>query len=178
MLSQKTRYTIRALQHLADHYGEGHIPLGDIADAQRIPRKFLTIILSEMARAGLVASQRGRDGGYRLGLPPVDIRYGDIVRLTRGSLALVPCASRFAHETCRNCLPEVECRLRALMIQVRDETAAVLDRLTLADRIEPAGLFEPEEETALPAPASTPAPAPASAPSALAPHANGVVAAE
>ncbi len=174
MLSQKTRYTIRALQHLADHYGEGHIPLGDIADAQRIPRKFLTIILSEMARAGLVASQRGRDGGYRLGLPPVDIRYGDIVRLTRGSLALVPCASRFAHETCRNCLPEVECRLRALMIQVRDETAAVLDRLTLADRIEPAGLFEPEEETALPAPASTPAPAPP----ALAPHANGAVAAE
>ena len=89
-----------------------------------------------MARAGIVASMRGRDGGYWLGVPPMDVRYGDIVRLTRGSLALVPCASRFASETCKNCLPEKDCRLRSLMLLVRDETAAVLDRLTLADPIE------------------------------------------
>ncbi len=63
------------------------------------------------------------------------MRYGDIIRITRGSLALVPCASRNAHETCANCLPESECRLRALMLMLRDETAAVLDRLTLADPI-------------------------------------------
>jgi Rrf2 family protein len=136
MLSQKTRYTIRALQHLADHYGEGPIQLTAIAEKQNIPAKFLTVILSEMARAGIVASMRGRDGGYWLGVPPVDVRYGDIVRLTRGSLALVPCASRFASETCKNCLPETECRLRSLMLLVRDETAAVLDRLTLADPIQ------------------------------------------
>ena len=135
MLSQKTRYTIRALQHLADAYGDGPVRLDAIADAQNIPRKFLTVILSEMAREGIVISLRGREGGYELGLPPVDIRYGDIIRLTRGSLALVPCASRNAHETCTNCLPEVECRLRALMLQLRDETAAMLDRMTLADPI-------------------------------------------
>ena len=136
MLSQKTRYTIRALQHLADHYGEGPVPLTNIAETQNIPPKFLTVILSEMARAGIVASQRGRDGGYWLGVPPVDVRYGDIVRLTRGSLALVPCASRYARQKCKNCLPEADCRLRKLMLIVRDETAAVLDRLTLADRID------------------------------------------
>ena len=136
MLSQKTRYTIRALMHLADKYQQGLVPLTDIAEAQNIPAKFLTVILSEMARAGIVASMRGRDGGYWLGVPPVDVRYGDIVRLTRGSLALVPCASRFASETCKNCLPEKECRLRSLMLLVRDETAAVLDRLTLADPID------------------------------------------
>lgn len=136
MLSQKTRYTIRALQHLADRHGEGPVPLAEIVEAQNIPAKFLTVILSEMARAGIVATQRGRDGGYWLGVQPVDVRYGDIVRLTRGSLALVPCASRFARQTCKNCLPEEECRLRKLMLLVRDETAAVLDRLTLADKIE------------------------------------------
>lgn len=136
MLSQKTRYTIRALQDLADHVGEGPVPLAVIAERQNIPPKFLTVILSEMARAGIVASQRGRDGGYWLGVPPVDVRYGDIVRLTRGSIALVPCASRFASESCKNCLPEKDCRLRSLMLIVRDETAAVLDRLTLADKIE------------------------------------------
>ena len=66
----------------------------------------------------------------------VDISYGDIIRISRGSLALVPCASRFAHEKCKNCLEESECRMRALMLKVRDETAAVLDRISLADSID------------------------------------------
>jgi Rrf2 family protein len=136
MLSQKTRYTIRALMHLADRHQQGLVPLHDIAQTQNIPAKFLTVILSEMSRAGIVISQRGRDGGYELALPPVDISYGDIIRISRGSLALVPCASRFAHEKCKNCIEENDCRLRALMLRVRDETAAVLDRITLADRID------------------------------------------
>lgn len=135
MLSQKTRYTIRAFQHLADRWGQGPVRLDEIAATQNIPRKFLTVILSEMAREGLVISQRGRDGGYALALPPVDIRYGDLIRLTRGSLALVPCAARNAHEQCANCLPEAECRLRGLMLMLRDEMAAMLDRMTLADPI-------------------------------------------
>lgn len=142
MLSQKTRYAIRAMQHLADHDGEGPVQLADIAAKQKIPPKFLTVILSELSRAGLVASQRGKDGGYWLGVPPVDIRYGDLIRIMRGSLALVPCASRYAHERCSNCVEEDHCRLRALMLQVRDETAAVLDRMTLADPIDPIAFDE------------------------------------
>lgn len=135
MLSQKTRYTIRALQHLADTWRQGPVRLDAIAEAQNIPRKFLTVILSEMVRAGLVISHRGRDGGYELGLDPIDIRYGDIIRLTRGSLALVPCASRNAYEHCNNCLPEADCRLRGLMLTLRDEMAAMLDQVSLADQI-------------------------------------------
>ena len=105
------------------------------AEAQNIPRKFLTVIMAEMTREGLLISQRGRDGGYELALPPVDIRYGDLIRLTRGSLALVPCAARNAHERCENCLPEAECRLRGLMLTLRDAMAEMLDRMTLADPI-------------------------------------------
>jgi len=139
MLSQKTRYTIRALQDLADHWQPGMagapVRLDAIAERQNIPRKFLTVILSELVREGIVISHRGRDGGYQLALPPIDIRYGDIIRLTRGSLALVPCAARNAHETCTNCLPEAECRLRGLMLTLRDEMAAMLDRVSLADPI-------------------------------------------
>ncbi|MFO1256683.1 MAG: Rrf2 family transcriptional regulator [Sphingomonadaceae bacterium] len=136
MLSQKTRYSIRALQHLADTWRQGPVRLDTIAEAQNIPRKFLTVILSEMVRGGLVNSTRGREGGYELALDPVDVRYGDIIRLTRGSLALVPCASRNAHEHCQNCLPEADCRLRGLMLTLRDEMAAMLDKVTLADKIE------------------------------------------
>ena len=146
MLSQKSRYTIRALQHLADIYPDGLAQMAEIASAQNIPPKFLTVILSELTRDGIVISQRGRVGGYRLGLAPIDIRYGDIIRITRGSLALVPCASRFAHEHCDHCLPEKDCRLRALMLKVRDETAAILDSITLADPILPIPEFAEEEE--------------------------------
>jgi Rrf2 family protein len=150
MLSQKTRYTIRALQHLADNWRQGPVRLDAIAEAQNIPRKFLTVILSEMVREGLVISHRGREGGYELALPPVDIRYGDIIRLTRGSLALTPCASRNAHEHCSNCLPEAECRLRGLMLTLRDEMAEMLDRVTLADAIEPEAPYVPADGEPMP----------------------------
>jgi Rrf2 family protein len=141
MLSQKTRYTIRALQHLADRYKQGPVRLDEIAAAQNIPRKFLTVILSELAREGIVISHRGRAGGYELALPPVDVRYGDIIRITRGSLALVPCASRYAHEKCKNCLEEGECRTRALLLDVRDRTAQILDGIRLSDPIAPVPPF-------------------------------------
>lgn len=145
MLSQKTRYAIRALQHLADRHGQGPVQLAEIADAQNIPNKFLTVILSELSREGIVATQRGRKGGYWLALPPVDIRYGDIIRIMRGSLALVPCASRFAHEKCTNCVEEANCRLRAVMLKVRDDTASILDGFTFADPIQPAPVDVPED---------------------------------
>lgn len=145
MLSQKTRYAIRAMQHLADHYGEGPVQLASIAEAQKIPAKFLTVILSELTRFGLVASQRGRDGGYWLAVAPVDITYGDLIRHMRGSLALVPCASRYAHEKCKNCVEEGECRTRALMLDVRDRTAQTLDGIRLSDRIDPVPPFAEEQ---------------------------------
>ena len=137
MLSQKTRYAIRAMQHLADRYGQGPVQLAEIATVQKIPANFLTVILSELSRYGIVDSQRGKDGGYWLAIPPIDITYGDLIRIMRGSLALVPCASRFAHEKCRNCVEEGDCRTRALMLQVRDQTAEILDSIRLSDKIDP-----------------------------------------
>jgi Rrf2 family protein len=140
MLSQRTRYTIRALLHLADRYGEGPVRLTEIAEAQNIPGKFLTVMLSQMIRKGLVASRRGREGGYWLARPPEEISYGEIVRLTRGSLALLPCASRLAYQQCRNCVTVEKCRLHRVMLVVRDETARILDGLSLADAIPPDAL--------------------------------------
>lgn len=133
MLNMKTRYAIRALEYLARSHGNGPVQIVEIADKQRIPRKFLTVILSELSREGIVGTKRGRAGGYWLEREPAGITYGDIVRVTRGSLALVPCASRLAYEPCENCVPEGECHLRLVMLAVRDATADVLDRLTLAD---------------------------------------------
>lgn len=135
MLSQRTRYAIRALLHLSDRFGKGPVQLTEIADAQNIPAKFLTVILSEMGRAGLVETQRGKDGGYWLARRPAEISYGDIIRLTRGSLALVPCASRLAYEPCKNCVTQEHCRIHWVMLKVRDETAEILDGIRLSDPV-------------------------------------------
>jgi Rrf2 family protein len=135
MLSQRTRYTIRALLHLADRYGQGPVQLAEIAEVQNIPPKFLTVMLSSMRRAGVVESMRGREGGYWLARPPEEISYGEIVRLTRGSLGLLPCASRLAYEPCENCVDQVRCRLHRAMLMVRDETARILDGLKLTDEV-------------------------------------------
>ena len=145
MLSQRTRYPIRALLHLADRYGEGPVQLAEIAEKQNLPPKFLTVILSQMRRAGLVETMRGREGGYWLARPPNEISYGQIVRLTRGSLGLLPCASRLAHQPCKNCISEDQCRLHRVMLMVRDETARILDGLSLADPVAIADLAEPEQ---------------------------------
>jgi Rrf2 family protein len=135
MLSQRTRYTIRAMLHLADRYGEGPVQLAEIAEAQNIPPKFLTVMLSQMSREGLVETRRGREGGYWLARAPESISYGELVRLTRGSLGLLPCASRLAYRKCTHCISEDKCRLHRAMLMVRDETARILDGLTLADKV-------------------------------------------
>jgi Rrf2 family protein len=135
MLSQRTRYAIRALLHLGDRHGQGPIQLSEIAEKQNIPSKFLTVILSEMKRAGFVETMRGKEGGYWLARPPEQITYGDIVRATRGSLALVPCAARLAYAPCENCVDEATCRLRSVMLSVRDETANILDKVALSENV-------------------------------------------
>jgi Rrf2 family protein len=121
--------------HLADRYGEGPVQLTEIAEAQNIPPKFLTVMLSQMSREGLIGTRRGREGGYWLARPPETISYGELVRLTRGSLGLLPCASRLAYQTCTHCITEEKCRLHRAMLMVRDETARILDGLTLADPV-------------------------------------------
>lgn len=121
--------------HLADRYGAGPVQLTEIAEAQNIPPKFLTVILSQMSREGLIATRRGRDGGYWLARPPEAISFGELVRLTRGSLGLLPCASRLAYRKCTHCIGEDKCRLHRAMLMVRDETARILDGLTLADPV-------------------------------------------
>ncbi len=85
---------------------------------------------------------------YWLAIAPVDITYGDLIRHMRGSLALVPCASRYAHEKCKNCVEEGECRTRALLLDVRDRTAQLLDAIRLSDPIAPAPPFAQESDPA------------------------------
>ena len=134
MIPQKARYAVKALQYLADHYECGTVHLSEIVKDQKIPTKFLTVILAEMRRHDIVTAQRGPNGGYRLARPPSEIRYSEAIRSSGASLSLMPCANREAYKACEHCVPET-CRFRSLMLCVYDQTLKMLDALTLADSI-------------------------------------------
>ncbi|MGO4869825.1 MAG: RrF2 family transcriptional regulator [Roseiarcus sp.] len=132
MLTNKGKYGLKAMVHLAG------MPLGqpalvaDIAAANNIPKKFLDAILGELRTAGLVHSKKGRGGGYVLAKSAHEIMVGQIVRALDGPLAPIACASRKFYRRCDDCPAEVQCSVRLMMIEVRDAIAVVLDNRSLA----------------------------------------------
>ena len=133
MLSSKAKYGLKAMVHLARREGEGAVLIADIAQAERIPRKFLDAILLELKIQGFLASKKGKGGGYALARPSASISVGDIVRVLDGPLAPVPCVSRQSYRRCEDCVDEAACAVRAVMQEVRDAVAAILDNTTLTD---------------------------------------------
>ncbi len=135
MLSQKARYALRALFVLGAHKGDAPVMIAEIAERANVPRKFLEQILLEMKRRGIVHSHRGKHGGYTLGRAPKDIAFAEVLRVIDGPLALSPCASRTAYRKCDDCEDETTCAIRKVLLAVRDATAGILERRTLADVI-------------------------------------------
>ena len=87
-VSAKVDYAVRAALELAAA-GEGPVKGERIADAQKIPLKFLENILLDMKHDGLVQSQRGPEGGYWLAKPAADVTVADVIRSVEGPLASV-----------------------------------------------------------------------------------------
>jgi len=133
MLSNKAKYGLKAMLHLAEREGQGGVLVADIAEAQTIPKKFLDTILLEMKNNGLLHSKKGKGGGYMLARPAAKIMVGQIVRILDGPLAPIPCVSLTAYRPCLDCKDEKACQIRRVMGQVRDATAAILDHTSLID---------------------------------------------
>ena len=133
MLAQKTRYALRSLLYLAKDRGGAPVPLARIAQTQRVPVKYLELIMLDLRRTGLVISTRGPKGGYALGRAAAEISFGDIVRVMEGPLALISCASVNFYERCGDCHDEATCAIRRAFGVVRDQTTAVLDGISLAE---------------------------------------------
>jgi Rrf2 family protein len=132
MLTNKGKYGLKAMVHLAGQPPGQPSLVADIAAANDIPKKFLDAILGELRNAGLVHSKKGRGGGYALAKLPVDIMVGDIVRALDGPLAPIACASRNFYRRCDDCSSEKRCHVRLMMLEVREAMADVLDHRSLA----------------------------------------------
>lgn len=135
MLSQKARYALRAMLHLAAKPKDEPQQIADIAEGASVPRKFLEQILLDLKHRGLVHSVRGRHGGYQLGRDAKNIDFAEIIRVIDGPLALSPCASRTAYRRCEDCTDEATCAIRKALIDVRNSTAKILEQHSLADAL-------------------------------------------
>jgi Rrf2 family protein len=126
-LSAKADYALRASVELAS-LGDGHVKAEAVARAQSIPLRFLEQILLDLKHAGLVASQRGAEGGYWLARPPSEIALAEVIRAVEGPLANV-----------RGVRPEeleyegAAKALREVFVALRANIRAVLEEVTLAD---------------------------------------------
>jgi Rrf2 family protein len=133
MLTNKGKYGLKAMSHLAGMPAGRPALVADIAAANSIPKKFLDAILGELRTAGFVHSKKGRGGGYVLAKAPREIRVGDVVRALDGMLAPIGCASMNFYRRCDDCDPTRPCGVQVVMKQARDAIASVLDARTLDD---------------------------------------------
>jgi len=129
-ISQRGLYALKALIHLAESFDRGLVKIHEIAEAEAIPEKFLEGILVTLKNARLVASQRGREGGYRLRRPPREILVGEVVRMMDGPLAPFGDAAELQHRVRTETLHP---GLFHLFLEVRNAAAKILDHTSLAD---------------------------------------------
>ncbi|WP_341217018.1 Rrf2 family transcriptional regulator [uncultured Wocania sp.] len=133
MLSKKTKYGLKALTYIARSKGDLPVPVGEIAESENIPQKFLESILLTLRKSGVLGSKKGKHGGYYLRQEPTEIKMTDVMRVLEGPIAMVPCVSLNFYEKCDDCPDEEKCSVNKLMIQVRDNTLQVFRNTTLAD---------------------------------------------
>lgn len=136
MLNKKTQYAIKALIFLAEQEQSTPVLIADIAKKKKIPLKFLENILLELKKEGILESKKGKGGGYFLKIPANKIPIADIIRKIDGPIAMLPCASLYFYERCKNC-DEKKCGLHDIMIEVRDANLKILENKTVADLLIP-----------------------------------------
>ena len=131
-ISRKAEYALRALVALARERRSWGIH--ELSERENIPVKFLEQILLALRHAGMLTSKRGVGGGYTLHRAADEITAAEIIRLFDGPLAPVPCAAERPTEKC-TCPDPRTCSVRLLMLRVRADLAAALEKQTISDML-------------------------------------------
>jgi len=134
-VSTKSEYGLRALIYLAGNAERGAVPAREIAEKWNVPVKYLEQILKSLKESGVVTSQMGTGGGYRLARPATLITAGEVVRIMDGRLSPMGCVSSYDYEPCEF---ESGCGLKTLWARARAALVGVLDQTTIADLCTPA----------------------------------------
>lgn len=130
-LSTRGRYGTKLMLELALHYGEGPIPLKDIAENQEISsEKYLAHLIPPLKAFGLISSSQGAHGGYFLVKPPQDITLKEVVQAVEGNMALVECVTKPTV-----CDRASSCITREIWKEMRDKMMKVLESTSLQDMV-------------------------------------------
>ena len=129
LISTKGRYALRVMIDLAEHQGDGFIPLKVIAQRQEISEKYLESIIKMLVKSKLLSGVRGKGGGYKLTKAPDQYTVGIILRLTEESLAPVSCLAPEADA----CPKATGCRTLPLWKGLDRVINDYLDSVTIAD---------------------------------------------
>ena len=136
MITQKMKYALKALLTLADEAKRSTpeaLTIEEIAKRSGAPKRFLEHILLEIRNAGIIASTRGRSGGYQLIKSPEQVSVSELLRMIDGPIAPLACLSRRAYQRCDDCKDEQTCRIRKVFAEVFWSYLVLIESLTLAD---------------------------------------------
>lgn len=128
-LTTRGRYAVMAMADLALHAGEGAMSLPAIAERQHLSAAYLEQIFLRLRRAGLVESERGRSGGYRLCRPPAAIMVADIMTAVEEETRMTRCLG----EDGGGCVSEHKCLTHGLWHALGTEIRSFLNGVSLAD---------------------------------------------
>ncbi len=148
MISKNTKYGLKATLFLAKRYSvKAPVLISEISEKEGIPKKFLESILLQLKNKGLLASRKGKGGGYLLAREPSQISFGDVIRVFEGSMAPVPCVEPGRQANCPECQGEGICSVRMVMRELYNVTIGILDGTSLeqanekAKRAEAVGMY-------------------------------------
>jgi Rrf2 family cysteine metabolism transcriptional repressor len=132
LLTKDTDYAVRAIVHLARHDSQ-YKSSSRIASEEGIPLQFLRRILQALTKAGMVTSREGATGGFRLAVPPKDIRVSDIIRIFQGDIQLSECM--FRRRLCSN---RGTCVLRKRIKSIEKMVNREFEKVTIASLLKDA----------------------------------------
>ena len=131
-VSSKCYYAIRAVYALAEHNSQEPLKIAEIAEREKIPIRFLEVILSQLKGGGFVQSRRGAEGGYRLAKPAESITVGAIMRYVDGPIAPIDCVSQSRPKECEF---HGDCHFFGFWGRVRQSISDIVDHTTMAGQV-------------------------------------------
>ncbi len=134
MLSRKTRYAIMALTILAREYGQAAVPMSRISEEQNVPIRFLEGIFLQLRNDGMLVSERGVSGGYRLARPPREIKVLDVILAMGEKVGMISCIDICGNSfECEFGLDREKCRIRDMFGDIQQIIYDNLSARTLED---------------------------------------------
>lgn len=139
MITQKTKYALKALMALGALEKGQALTIVEVAQRSGAPKRFLEHILLDLRKAGYLGAKRGRAGGYFLIRDPQRISLGELLQKIDGPIAPLPCLSRRAYRRCEDCTDEASCQLRRVFGELFWSYLLLVESLTLQDLLQGTG---------------------------------------